>query len=621
MKLLDIIRNNKELNDVPKVFKHNDQKHNTTNAYRKLNKVALNTKQVPSRYIKTTNMNYKSNNVNNISNENNVIYINAWVNYFNNKLKPRNFGDDINFSFLSQIISEQLELYKHQFNTKNYLFIGSILINKFIDSHSIIWGSGMLREKLLINKPYKVCAVRGPKTRDVLLKSGIDCPEIYGDPALLMPYYYFPYIQKKYKLGIIPHHTHIKSILLNNFKDNNDIKIIDFTSYNGWKSVIKEMLSCEFIVSESLHGLIIAEAYRIPNIYISFGPLAQDFKYEDFFLSIHKPAYKPYKITSTTTYNDLLKLQNNYNPTFNINLNALIKSCPVQLKNLNLNNNIKKYTGKVLLCCIGKMENLYIREFVEHYKDLGFDNICLYDNNDPDGEHFEDVINDYIESGYVILKDVRGKVQAQMPAYTECYNEYKNQYDWIAFFDIDEFLCIEDNRCVNIKQFLSKDIYNDRGINCVRVCWKQYDDSGIIKTNGDYSIKKFKTYLPITNKLSVQTKPIIKTVLDNLKFTSAHGPNSDRRVVCVNTAGELCENAITIKNPTWENMCLKHYRFKTIEEFVLKKMVRLWPTHHMNGGKSGLNLKMFFQFNKKTKEKEKYAEELIKKHNINRNEK
>jgi len=51
------------------------------------------------------------------------------------------------------------------------------------------------------------------------------------------------------------------------------------------------------------------------------------------------------------------------------------------------------------------MENNYIREFVEHHKSIGFDNIVLYDNNDIDGEHFEDVISDYINSGYVILKD------------------------------------------------------------------------------------------------------------------------------------------------------------------------------------------------------------------------
>ena len=74
-----------------------------------------------------------------------------------------------------------------------------------------------------------------------------------------------------------------------------------------------------------------------------------------------------------------------------------------------MTNNIKQYNGKVLFCCIAKLENLYIREFVEYYKNLGFDNICLYDNNDEDGEHFEDVINDYITSGFVILKNVRGK--------------------------------------------------------------------------------------------------------------------------------------------------------------------------------------------------------------------
>ena len=71
--------------------------------------------------------------------------------------------------------------------------------------------------------------------------------------------------------------------------------------------------------------------------------------------------------------------------------------------------------NKVLLCCIGKMENNYIREYVEHYKSIGFDNICLYDNNDPDGEHFEDVIGDYIDSGFVILKDVRGQKNLAFP--------------------------------------------------------------------------------------------------------------------------------------------------------------------------------------------------------------
>ncbi|MBO6272264.1 glycosyltransferase family 92 protein [bacterium] len=54
------------------------------------------------------------------------------------------------------------------------------------------------------------------------------------------------------------------------------------------------------------------------------------------------------------------------------------------------------------------MENNYIKEFVEHYKKLGFDNICLYDNNDVNGEKFTSVINKYIKSGFVIVKNKRG---------------------------------------------------------------------------------------------------------------------------------------------------------------------------------------------------------------------
>jgi hypothetical protein len=54
---------------------------------------------------------------------------------------------------------------------------------------------------------------------------------------------------------------------------------------------------------------------------------------------------------------------------------------------------------KVALCCIGRMENQYAEEFVKWYKNLGFDKIFIYDNNHGDEEHFEDVLQPYIDDG------------------------------------------------------------------------------------------------------------------------------------------------------------------------------------------------------------------------------
>ena len=42
---------------------------------------------------------------------------------------------------------------------------------------------------------------------------------------------------------------------------------------------------------------------------------------------------------------------------------------------------------KVGLCIICKEENLYIKEFIEHYKNLGYNHIFICDNNDIDGEN------------------------------------------------------------------------------------------------------------------------------------------------------------------------------------------------------------------------------------------
>ena len=78
----------------------------------------------------------------------------------------------------------------------------------------------------------------------------------------------------------------------------------------------------------------------------------------------------------------------------------------VQINEDKYTNNI--YSTKVCLCMICKLENLYIKEFIEHYRKLGYNHIFIYDNNDIDGERFEDVIQKEIDEGFITIINYRG---------------------------------------------------------------------------------------------------------------------------------------------------------------------------------------------------------------------
>ena len=51
----------------------------------------------------------------------------------------------------------------------------------------------------------------------------------------------------------------------------------------------------------------------------------------------------------------------------------------------------------------------------------------------------------------------------------------RTKYDWIAFFDIDEFLDLDSKYNSNVKNFLNEPMFNH--CNCIRVCWQNYDDN------------------------------------------------------------------------------------------------------------------------------------------------
>jgi pyruvyltransferase len=211
-----------------------------------------------------------------------------------------------------------------------YVTIGSILAQ--VNSKCIVWGSGVISKDAKIEKA-NFLAVRGPRTREVLMNLGYHVPEIYGDPAILLPKYYSPEIPKKYSLGIVPHcndYQYIKEL----YASEKDVLIIDLMT-NEIEPTADLFLQCERIISSSLHGLIISHSYNIPAVWAQFsGKLFGDgIKFQDYFESVgilnYIPTISQNKLTSSEIQN-LFKNRPSLPETSNIeSLQAgLLSVCP-----------------------------------------------------------------------------------------------------------------------------------------------------------------------------------------------------------------------------------------------------------------------------------------------------
>lgn len=266
----------------------------------------------------------------------NNFFINKYEYIYYNKSYEKenvyNFGD-----FVTSFIYETLFLKKPLLdinggsgNKDVILGCGSILENS--RSNSIIWGSGLIMENQTIKKPKKILSVRGPLTRNRLIKLGIDCPESYGDIGLILPYFYYPEIKKKYKLGIITHYIDKEKFNEIYMKNDDDVKIIDVTQ--PIEIVIKDILECEMTISSSLYGIIVSHAYNIKSMWIKLTDKIKGctFKYRDYYGSLKLDNYNemlPYIYNKQISTNEIIKLINNYpNPKFPINTKSIIELCP-----------------------------------------------------------------------------------------------------------------------------------------------------------------------------------------------------------------------------------------------------------------------------------------------------
>ena len=250
--------------------------------------------------------------------------------------KSKNWGDALNPILIQKISGEMpLIVTRHTYNIRKnpvYSVIGSILglpnISNCGHKKLVVWGSGFISNQGRLKvQPKEICAVRGPLTRELLLKQGYKCPEIYGDPALLYPRFYRPEIQKKYKLGIIPHAFDKKEVSLRNFQNDPDILMIDILG--DINNVVDQICSCGKIASSSLHGIIAADAYGVQSTWIKLSDnvTGNGFKFFDYFNSVGRTDERPLIIRENSSIDDILDNYSRYR--LDIGLNELWEACPL----------------------------------------------------------------------------------------------------------------------------------------------------------------------------------------------------------------------------------------------------------------------------------------------------
>ena len=248
-----------------------------------------------------------------------------------------NFGDFLGDYIPRKLSNKKIIYTPVQSPNMKYVTVGSVLNHMIgINKNCIIWGSGIMTKNDTIPKGVKLLAVRGPYTQERLRKLGITPPEIIGDPALILKKIYNPSVEKKYKVGIIPHYVDYEYVK-NKLKDNKEIKVIDLIT-NDIEKTIDEIISCENTISSSLHGVIVSHTYDIPSVWVKFSnklfgnsvAMGNNIKFRDYFTSV---GIKPYDglnyINKEIKIEDVLKdIENNENLIVDFDFDKLMESCP-----------------------------------------------------------------------------------------------------------------------------------------------------------------------------------------------------------------------------------------------------------------------------------------------------
>lgn len=196
--------------------------------------------------------------------------------------KKNNFGDALNPWFFDQVLPGFFD------EDANALFSGiGTLLNHHMPSaaKTIVFGTGGGYGRLPeIDKSWEFICVRGPLTAQALgLDAGLAC----ADPAILMPRLYraerVSSVSPAPPVSFVPH---FRSAVFGQWEEACASAGVGYISPTAEPlDVCKQIAGARYILAESMHGAIIADAYRVPWAIVQMNSFLHP-KWRDWMLSL-----------------------------------------------------------------------------------------------------------------------------------------------------------------------------------------------------------------------------------------------------------------------------------------------------------------------------------------------
>ena len=258
---------------------------------------------------------------------------------------------------------------------------------------------------------------------------------------------------------------------------------------------------------------------------------------------------------------------------------------------------------KIAICVIVKNTYKYMDEWIEYYLNLGFDKIIIYDNNDISDKR-------KIKTKHFLKVDIincRSKYNAQLESYKDCYEKYGDYYDWIAFFDSDEYLQLNRNKWNDVHDLLNN--YSNADI--LAINWVNYGDMGKIKRNENIPVNKFFTEPAKKWNDFYHYKQFIRTCLEDIEIHQHSIISNNPNIKRMDIGFHLLPLDKPLTKRHYQDCFIKHVLTKTLMEYIEEKAFNGKPTTR-NDRTNEKSFGYYFDVNEITPEKEKVINDFLK---------